>query len=259
MMLLSVVAPLSFWALVARHVHPPDALGGALAFTVGSAAIVLGMRAAPLAWLALRPQAFVAIVAGLGLALLSLKLSAIPSHLAGSFGLILAGGTLGASVGARMQRSGHILAVALVSAGVDLWSVTSPHGPTHAIVRNPALVRLLTVSVAVPSMREPQPAIGVGDVVFVALYLAAAQRFSLPRGRTLMLLAAGVLAAGGAAMAAGTPVPALPLIGFAVVLGHRAAREVHPEDRRATLFAAAVFVSSVLRVALKWKQIRAGL
>jgi len=259
MMLLSVVAPLSLWALIARYVSLPEALGGALAFTVGSGAILLGMRAAPLAWLSARPQGFGAITLGLAMALLSLKLPAIPSHLAGSFGLILAGGTLGAAVGSRMQRSGHILAVALVSAGVDLWSVTSPHGPTHAIVRNPALVRLLTVSVAVPSMREPQPAIGVGDVVFVALYLAAAQRFSLPRGRTLAVLGAGVLAAGGAAMAAGTPVPALPLIGFAMVLGHRAAREVHPEDQRATLFAAAVFVSSVLRVALRWEQIRAAL
>ena len=152
MLLLPVVAPRSVGALIARHVRPPDALGGALAFTVGSAAIVLGLRAAPLAWLAHRPQAFVAIVTGIGMALLSLELPAIPSHLAGSFGLILAGGTLGASVGARMQRSGHILAVALVSAGVDLWSVTSPHGTTLATVRNPALLRLLTVRGAVPSM-----------------------------------------------------------------------------------------------------------
>lgn len=258
-MLLAVVAPLSLWVLIARMISPPEALGAAASFAVGSFAILAGMRFAPLPWLARRPQAIAALLGGVALALLSLKLPAIPSHLAGSYGLILAGGAVGAAVGTQMQRAGHILPVALVSAGVDLWSVTSPHGPTHAIVRNPALVRLLTVSVAVPSSAEPQPAIGVGDVIFVALYLSAAQRFSLPRGRTLALLGLGVLAAGGAAMGAGTPVPALPLIGFAMVLGHRQARAVHAEDRSATAFAALLFVSSVVRVAMRWDQIRAGL
>lgn len=257
-MLLAVCIPLSLWALIARFITPPEALGAATAFVVGSTAIVAGMRFAPLSWLAKRPQSIVAVACGISLALLSLKLPPIPSHLAGSFGLILAGGALGAAVGTRMLRAGHILPVALVSAGVDLWSVTSPHGPTHAIVRNPALVRLLTVSVALPSTSEPQPAIGVGDVIFVALYLSAAQRFSLPVGRTLLLLGGAVIAAGATAMAAGAAVPALPLIGFAMVLGHREARAVHHEDRRATAIAAMLFVSSVIRVALRWDQIRAG-
>lgn len=257
-MLLAVVLPLSAWALLARAVRPPDFVGAALAFVVGSATIVAGMRAAPLAWLSRAPQVYVAAPLGVALSLASLRLPALASHLVGSFGLILAGAALGGAVGSRMLRAGHVLAVALVSAGVDLWSVTSPHGPTHAIVRNPALVRLLTVSVSVPSVAEPQPAIGVGDVIFIALYLSAAQRFLLPVPRTLALLVAAVVAAGGLAMAAGTPVPALPFLGLAMVLGHRAAREVHPEDRRATAFAALLFASSVVRVAMRWDEIRAG-
>jgi hypothetical protein len=258
-MLLAVVIPLGAWVVVARALPMSDVVGAAVAFAVGSFAIIAGMRAAPMAWLAQRPQVVLAPIVGVGLSLASLKLPAVPSHLAGSFGLILAGAALGGAVGTRMLRAGHILPVALVSAGVDLWSVTSPHGPTHAIVRNPALVRLLTVSVALPSSPEPQPAIGVGDVIFVAIYLSAAQRFSLPIGRTLALLGAGVVTAGALAMVAGAPVPALPFIGFAVVLGHRAARAVHPEDRAATALAALLFVSSVLRVAMRWEQIRAGL
>lgn len=258
-MFLAVAAPLVTWALLARAVRPPEAVGAALAFAVGSGAIVAGMRAAPLAWLSRAPQAPAAVVLGVALSLASLRLPALPSHVLGSYGLILAGAALGGAVGARMHRAGHLLAVALVSAGVDLWSVTSPSGPTHAIVRNPALVRLLTVSVALPSSTEPQPAIGVGDVIFVALYLAAAQRFSLPVGRTVALLGAAVMAAGALAMAAGTPVPALPFLGLAMVLGHRAAREVHPEDRRATAFAALLFASAVVHVALRWDRIRAGI
>lgn len=258
-MLLAVCAPLAAWALIARVVHPSESVGAAIAFAVGSAAIVAGMRAAPLAWLSRAPQVFLAAPLGVALSLASLKLPALPAHLVGSFGLILAGAALGGAVGSRMDRAGHMLAVAFVSAGVDLWSVTSPHGPTHAIVRNAALVRLLTVSVSLPSSPEPQPAIGVGDVIFIALYLAAAQRFSLSVPRTLGLLGAAVIVAGGLAMVAGAPVPALPFLGLAMVLGHRAVREVHPEDRRATAFAALLFVSSVARVAMRWDEIRAGI
>lgn len=255
-MLTAIVAPLALWAWAARALALPEALGLAAAFTVGSAAIVLGMRVAPLAWLARTPQAPVAIALGIALSLLSLKLPPFAAHLVGAVGLIVGGGALGATVGSRMQRAGHLLPVALVSSAVDLWSVTSPHGPTHAIVQKPGLLRLLTVSVTIPSERDPQPAIGVGDVVFVALYLSAAQRFSLPLARTVALLGAGILAAGAAATAAGTPVPALPTLGLAMVLGHPEARRVHVDDRKATAFAALLFVASVLRAALNWQQLR---
>lgn len=114
-------------------------------------------------------------------------------------------------------------------------------------MRSKVLVRLLTVSAAVPPLRDPEPAIGFGDVVFVALYLAAAARFKLPRGRTLAALSLGLLSAGGVAIGLRASIPALPLLGAAVVLMHPETWRVPREDRPMAGFALLALVASVVR------------
>lgn len=243
---LAALTPVGLMAALA----PSLPLEGRAAFLVAFAAVTLtivgGLSAAPSG-----PQprrvALVAVAAGVALVAVALRLPPVASGFAGSLGLLAIAWALGGAIGSRMEAPGHLAAVALVSAAVDLWSVTSPSGPTNHIVRSPALVRLLTVSVAVPPLRAPQSMVGVGDAVFVALYLAAAERFALSRGRTAAALAAGIVASGLLAMALERPVPALPLMGLMVLVTQPRARDVPAADRRATMLAAAMLIASVAR------------
>lgn len=242
----AVLLPLGCMAAVAPWVPLGPLAATLLALAVVALAIVAGVALGPSGALPARSALPVAL-AGLGLVALALTLPPVASGLAGALGLIAVGAVVGGAIGSRMESPGHLAAVALVSAAVDLWSVTSPAGPTHRIVQSPALVRLLTVSVAIPPGREPRPAIGFGDVVFVALYLAAAARFAMPRPRMSVALWAGIFAAGALAVALGRAVPALPTIGLMVLATQPMARDVPAADRRATALAAVLLVASVAR------------
>lgn len=243
---LAVFAPLGFMAVVAPWV-PLGPLGSTLlALAAVAVAIVGGVALAPPDALPARVGLPVALV-GLGLVALAVALPPVASGLVGALGLLTVASIVGGAIGSRMESSGHLAAVALVSAAVDLWSVTSPAGPTHRIVQSPALTRLLTVSVAIPPLRDPRPAIGFGDAVFVALYLAAAARFSMPRPRMSVALWAGIFGAGVLAIAFERAVPALPTIGLMVLVTQPMARNVPVADRRATMLAGVLLVASIAR------------
>ncbi|MBL8603799.1 MAG: hypothetical protein JNK72_17870 [Myxococcales bacterium] len=242
-----VTATLCLWAALAPRLSP--SLGTAMAaFSVATAAILGGVTLAPFRSAPPRARDTLANLA-LGLVAVAgsfVSGSLVPS-VAGSLGVIFIGVAVGHAVGARMQHAAHLTPVALVSAAVDLWSVTSPHGPTHTIVRNPALLRLLTVSVAPPGGGDPLPAIGFGDAAFVALYLSAASRFRVSKPKMLACLGAGLVGSCAVAIGLGRPVPALPLMGAAVVLLTPEARAIRAEDRAATGFAALLLAASVAR------------
>ncbi len=244
------LAPLGLAALVAPALpqHPAAALGCA---TMAALSITLGVSLAPLPMPLPGPGALVRALSGMALLGVSVVLPGVPSGMAGSLGLLALALAVGGSVGSRMTHAGHLLPVALLSAAVDLWSVTSPSGPTHAIVRNPALLRLLTVSVALPGSRVPWPVVGFGDVAFAALYLAAAQRFVLSRPRMGAAVLVGLWVSLALALGLGRAIPALPAMGAAVVLAFPAVRRVEPVDRKATGLVAALLVASVVRAALR--------
>jgi hypothetical protein len=243
---LAALLPLALLALVAPWL-PLGPLGAALlALSTVALAIVGGLALAPQRALPARAAVPAALV-GAAMVGVALRLPPVASGLVGALGLLTVALVLGGAIGARMQSPGHLTAVALVSSAVDLWSVTSPSGPTHRIVQSPALLRLLTLSAAIPPEREPRPAIGFGDAVFVALYLAAAARFTMPRGRMAAALWAGIVAAGVMAVALDRAVPALPTIGLMVLASQPRARDVPPADRRATGLAAVMLIASVAR------------
>ncbi|MEI8254141.1 MAG: hypothetical protein WCJ30_00545 [Deltaproteobacteria bacterium] len=173
------------------------------------------------------------------------------SGLIASGAVLAVGGALGVGVGGRIAHPGHLLAVALASSAADIWSVHAPEGVTHAIVaaRDVSLQRLVTLSAAVAPDRSPEPAIGVGDVIFAALYLAACTPHGLSRRRMTFAVAVGLLLAGAATFALKRPMPALPFLGAMVVLFEPRARSVPSQDRVATAVAGALLVAAVLRVA----------
>ncbi len=99
-----------------------------------------------------------------------------------------------------------------------------------------------------PGTDAVAPALGVGDLVFLALVLgvAAAHRFSI--ARVALAAAVGLAAAGGLAAALQREIPALVPLGAAIVACVPEARRLRVEDRRTTVVALALAAAVVLGV-----------
>ena len=229
----------------------------AAAFVVSVIATVVSLaRSCPSAESSPRSQTTVHVVAACSSAGMSIALlrfvgpyswSELFSGLVGSFGVLALGIWMGRSIGSRVAHPAHLLAVAFASGAVDIWSTLSPAGPTHAIAErgSTALLRVLTLSAPIAPDRAPESMLGIGDVIFAALYVAAAERHALSRIRTLSAVAAGLLLAGGVAVAMRRPVPALPFVGAAVVALQSGTWRVLRRDVLPTAVAGAAFVAAV--------------
>jgi len=146
---------------------------------------------------------------------------------------LLAGGTvLGCVIGSRVQAAGHMIFVAIVSSAADVFSVFSPAGPTAALMEQPAALSLLVLPWPMVGSREIAPILGVGDVVFAALYRSAARAHGLSSGRTLLAMCVGFAMTLGTLLWVEMPIPALPFFGLAYVLAHPEARRVPEADRK---------------------------
>lgn len=241
------ITPLAILSVLSPSLTVSPFISFALGFSAAALSISLCTALSPSPWLcALRPAAFT-VLSGLVLVFLSLVLPPRLGALSGSLGLALVSLCLGAIVGHRVESLGHLPAVALISSATDLWSVTSPSGVTHAVTRNPALLRLLTVNVVPPGETLPHPVIGFADIAFAALYLAVVTRFGVRPHRAGALVFIGLVSAGAAAMALERPVPALPFLGAAVVFGLPKTWQIDKRDRVATAVTAALFVVSLAR------------
>lgn len=172
---------------------------------------------------------------------------------ASSAAVLLLGSTVGVAVGSRVPAASHLLVVALLSSAVDLWSALSPEGPTHALATtpDPRWLRVLAVSAAVDAQRHIEPMLGVGDGIFAGLYLAAAVKHRLSIARMSLAVWLGLIAAGAAVLLLRRPLPALPFVGFFVVIFHAEVRRVAREDRRATTVAWLALVAAIVRVAMR--------
>ncbi len=165
--------------------------------------------------------------------------------------LLLAGGAVGGSVGGRIEHPGHLLVVAVVSLLVDTFSVYHPAGPTAAVVARPEALAVLALSWPMLGTSEIVPILGVGDVVFAALYLSASRRHGLGRGRTALALAAGLVVTLIAVVLTSVPIPALVGMGLAVLAVHPEARRLPAKDRRKGRIILAVLAALWLAVWLR--------
>jgi len=150
--------------------------------------------------------------------------------------LLTAGSIVGATVGGRIEHPGHLLAVVVVSVLVDTFSVFHPAGPTAAVVSRPAVIALLALPWPVFGTDVFAPVLGVGDIVFAALYFATTRRYELGMWRTALALALGLLATMVGVMVAQVPLPALVGMGVAMLVAHPKARRLPREDRRKALW-----------------------
>ena len=148
----------------------------------------------------------------------------------------------GAAIGGRVEHPAHLLPAAAIASAADIVSVAASWGPSNAIASSERALALLAISFPVVGTRVVAPALGVGDLIFVALALGVARKHELPYRRIAILSFIGVLLAGVGSAFAGRAVPALPAIGLMIVAFVPAARQVRRKDRSVTTIALGVAV-----------------
>jgi hypothetical protein len=145
--------------------------------------------------------------------------------------LLVLGSMLGQTVGAAIEQPGHLLFVALVSSIADAASVLHPSGPSATLIQSEQALSLLALPFAFLGTDATPPLLGVGDVVFAALYVACARRHRLASVRTLTALALAFAVTMGGVFVAELPGPARPFLGAAMLIAHPEARRPPVGDR----------------------------
>jgi hypothetical protein len=236
-----------FWVTAGLAVYSPDApiLAYLLAFSCVVACTLGSAANAPASARTCVWGCMVGLVLLLGAALGRSHLSLLLSGSGVLMGLLLLGTGIGALVGRRIQHPGHLLFVAVVSTVADIWSVTQPGGISKAIVEEPLALSLAALPWPMLGSSELAPLLGVGDVVFTGLYLAASRTHALPLRRSVLALAAGYAITTLLVIATERPIPVLPLLGACMVLAQPKAREVAAPDRRRGAWALTLLVSAL--------------
>ncbi len=161
---------------------------------------------------------------------------------------------LGASLGRSVQHATHLFPACVVAASADVVSLVSPEGPSHAVANSERALSVLAMWFPVPGSSAVAPALGVGDLLFMAFVLGVASTHGLGVLRAVGCCALGVAAAGFAAASLGVAVPALVPIAVATVIGLPSIRRLRAVDRRAAqwsmLIAASVALATIARRAL---------
>lgn len=152
----------------------------------------------------------------------------------------------GAALGERVEHPSHLLPAAAVAAAADVASVVSSWGPSAAIASSERALSVLAISFPVLGTRAVAPALGVGDLIFIALALGIARRHGLPYRRMTLLALAGVVLAGALSAYFERAVPALPAIGALIVGFVPDARATRKKERSVTTIALGVSFVIVL-------------
>jgi hypothetical protein len=161
-----------------------------------------------------RPRLQAAVAIG-GLALAAWGIYASHGEPAAA-GKLLAAASIGLLAAAVFERSWQVALVALLVIVVDTWSVYA--GPTHALLQGDRQqLSWFTVPLAGAGVSSAG-AIGSVDLLFLALFTAAAWRFHLRPAVTIPLCVASLPATYVLANAIGQDLPALPLLSIAFVL-----------------------------------------
>ncbi|MFK7987636.1 MAG: hypothetical protein AB8I08_16570 [Sandaracinaceae bacterium] len=228
-------------AFIAPHVPVPPLLAAVLSFAcVGAEVVVVAWRV-PLAG----PRGLVLTLPFMGLLALAATWSSAPSWLGAmlvTIGLLGTGTLVGATVGDAIQHAGYLLVVAVVSTLVDVFSVLHPRGPTAQLVQIEAAVNILVLPWPMLGSSEILPVLGVGDVAFAGIYMAATRRHGLSVRRSALGLAIGLVLTLGALLVFQVAVPALPFLGVGVLCCQPEARRLPHEDRRTALVGVGVLL-----------------
>jgi hypothetical protein len=157
------------------------------------------------------PRLIAAAVAAAALtaALIAAGLDGTPATLA----KLVASACLGIALAGLLQTPAEIVAIAVLIAAVDAYSVAA--GPTHAIVlHHQEVLGAFTLAFHPPGTYAVAQ-IGVSDFVFFALFAAASARMGLRVGATWVATTASLGVTMALSYAFDTALPALPLLSLA--------------------------------------------
>lgn len=230
---------------------------------LASAVAFGGAAAVAIAALAIIGTALVPLRSALGIALLSVvalgvvaysRASSAAALIVVDAALIAVAWGLGGSLGQRVQHAAHLFPACVVAASADVVSLLSPEGPSHAVAKSERALSVLAIWFPVPGTSDVAPALGVGDLLFVAFVLGVAATHHVSYARAVACCALGIALAGAASAWLGVAVPALVPIAIVVVLGLPGVRRLRAMDRRAAqwsmLIAVSLALATVARAAL---------
>lgn len=237
---------------LAPKLHVSEGAAAAIAFAFAALVSVLALALAapsPLAWL---PRAG---LAALSVALVVFVALGRPSPRTAliliNTSLLVIAHAIGGAIGQKVQHPGHLLPACAVAAAADVASLLHPSGPSHAIASSERALSLATVGAPLAGSHDVAPAVGFGDLLFLALILGVAAAHHLSTARAAAAGALGLGAAGTFAAILKRPFPALVSIAVLTILIVPEARKIRAEDkttvRYALAIAAAVAVGSLLR------------
>jgi len=239
-------------ACAAPHMQLGELSASAVAFAGATLFPIASLALAALVELRLTiTLATAAVAAALLLTLTLIQPAPLATVILVDAALVCSSWALGCSLGRRVQHPAHLFPACFVAASADLVSLLSPEGPSHAIAGSARALSVLAVWFPVPGGGALAPALGVGDLLFMALVFGVARAHRLPYARCVAACVVGTALAGLAAAYSGVPVPALVPIALVLVLGTPAIRRLRREDRRAAqlsiIIASAVALATVAR------------
>lgn len=229
---IAALAALGAVNLAAPHLPDPGrpAQIAALAIVSFPLATLVVAALAPSAW----PVPFLlgaaAAAAVLTAVLIAVGLGGTPATLA----KLVAAACIGIALARLLQTAAEMVAIALLVAAVDSYSVAA--GPTHAIVLHHQQVLDSFTLAFHPPGSDAVAQIGASDFIFFALFAAAAVRLALRARPTWAAMTASLGATMALSYAFDAALPALPLLSLAflatnadVLLGRVRGRSGSPE------------------------------
>ena len=193
--------------------HPAALLGYVLSFTALATCVVVSAWVAANAPWPSRSLVISALVCFSAGVVLDTGLPSLTAFLRGALLLVVAA-QIGAFFGRGVQDRSHIWPLVIVAVLVDTWSVFSHDGLSHALVVEgaaPAVHPLLLFSFPVPGVGVT-PVLGVADLLFSGLLLAAFKALGFSLRLPLVGLAIGFCLCLFAVSLTGLPIPALVFI-----------------------------------------------
>ncbi len=249
-----LLTPIAFLlaARVAPHLSLGETAANVSAFAGAALLPILGLSLA--ATVEVRLGFALLVAAGAGALLLALSVSPRPpliTALLVDTALFCLSWAIGCSLGRRVQHPAHLLPACVVAASADLVSLLSPEGPSHAIAGSERALTVLALWFPVPGGNALAPALGVGDLLFMALAFGVAHKHGLPYARCVLAGLGGTALAGAAATWSGVAIPALVPIAAMLLLTLPAIRRLRRADRAAAhwsmLIAASVALATIAR------------
>jgi hypothetical protein len=128
----------------------------------------------------------------------------------------VAASALGLLIAFALRSPTAFVGVALLVAGIDLWSVLS--GPTELLRNSSGSIDVLSFSLPMWGISDSAVEIGVSSLVFLGFYVGSAWRFGFRRAVTGAMLIASLAGAVAVGVELDRAVPAIAALSLAVLV-----------------------------------------